>query len=98
MKDLYLIVLRHSSDDLPLFLTDDADEARAFAMRASWDDGQQDQDIVNDTSWGYASTPICFTLYVFRGGFVVKTETLRSWDAEQPGGEGEEWKEGVPAA
>lgn len=62
---LYLVRLRHSMDDLPLFIDADKDAAIAFANDAPW---QPKPELCNLLVSPDISTPIRIDVIEFRGG------------------------------
>ncbi len=77
-----MVMLRQALDDLPLYLTDDMDEATQFAMRVDWDwDGRTEEGLVLNLG---GSRPVGISLYTFKDGFVVESKMLRVYEEENP--------------
>ncbi len=60
----FLVMLRHSMDDLPLFLTGDREEAMDFARKVTEDSGEHEKEVLRLD----ASTPISAQVYEFKDG------------------------------
>lgn len=76
--DGYLVVLRHSMDDLPLMLLSSHDEAVGAATVVQPGDGENVKSLLSID----ASTPICVWVYSFRGGQMVEAEKVKEFAEE----------------
>ena len=72
----FLVLLRHTMDDFPLFLAATRDAAEAFIDAAKWD----------APDWSDASTPVSLCIVEFKDGLPVDwPEEIRRFDTEVVG-------------
>ena len=76
--DGYLVVIRHSCDDIPLLLTGSLAEAMQFASQVDEDDGEDEKAFLGID----ATTPVCVSVMHFVGGRVAKIECGKCFDDE----------------
>ena len=76
---LYLVRLRHTMDDLPLFVCDDLDAAIEFAERHSW---RATSEQMEACKMNGMSTPISIDVVEFVGGLPVRVVFVRSREGE----------------
>lgn len=69
----YMVVLRHSHDDLPLLITSDPVEAADFAKAIIEDDGENEKQILGID----CCSPSCVAIYRFVGGKLVGWDNVR---------------------
>lgn len=74
----FLVMMRHGEDDLPLFLTNDINAAKAFALNVKLDDGRDEAKILNID----ATTPMHVQVYEFRGGRLSHVWHVHSFEDE----------------
>lgn len=74
----FLVMLRHSEDDLPLLVTSDGAEAVDYAKRVLPDDGED----VKATLGIDASTPLCVWVYQFAAGKIVLATLIKEFDEQ----------------
>lgn len=74
----YLVVLRHSIDDLPLMLLPTHEEAMAAAQLVQPNDGENVKQMLSID----ARTPICVWVYSFADGLVTAAELVKEFAAE----------------
>ena len=71
----YLVMLRHANDDLPLLLTPDFEEAKAFAKNVTEEDGANEKQILKLD----ANTPIAVHVYDFRDGRLTRVLRVKDF-------------------
>lgn len=76
---MYLVVLQHSMDDIPLGLYDTKDEAIAKASRSSWYPSSQLQERLNLSD---CTTPYLMSIVTFKNGQPISREIIRSYEEE----------------
>lgn len=76
---LYLVRLRHTMDDLPLFVSDNLDAAIKFAKRQSWRATSEQMDACKMNGM---STPINIDVVEFVDGLPVRVVFVRSREDE----------------
>ena len=69
----FLVLLRHTMDDFPLFLAETLDAAEAFIDAAKWD----------APDWSKGSTPVSLCIVEFKDGLPVgRPEEIRRFDID----------------
>ena len=72
----YLVVLRHSMDDLPIKLCATIQEAKRVAQNTSADDGAGSKDVLKLDS----STPIGVDIWIFTNGMLTGCEQVKDFE------------------
>ena len=72
----YLVVIRHTCDDIPLLLTNDEQEAMDFAGKVNEDDGEAEKNLLGID----ATTPCNASVYHFRDGKLHDHQVIRDFD------------------
>ena len=78
----YLVMLRHTHDDVPLFLTVSRVEALELARNVTEEDGANECKIIGID----ATTPCGVWVYTFDGARLAKAEQIQDWTYETPAG------------
>jgi len=73
METMYLVMLRHTLDDLPVYLTPGYADARRFAEQVDATPSQQIRNVYNTD----CSTPCSVFVVTFEDGRPVKVEYVR---------------------
>lgn len=73
---IYLVLLRHTMDDLPLFITGNYVEAVAAARNADW----QPTEEIGRVFGLDCTTPVCIDVVTFEDGVPVRLETIKEYD------------------
>lgn len=77
---MFVVLLRHLSDDLPVKLCKTFDEARDFAKAMAW----MPTDHIREVFKTDISTPTCIVVVQYdESGDPVKVYHARSWEKEQ---------------
>jgi len=76
--DGYLVVLRHTMDDIPLLLTSDEQEAIDFAKTVGPDYGEREKITLN-TDCG---TPVIVAIYPFLDGKLVGMREVKDFTGD----------------
>lgn len=74
----YLVVIRHTCDDIPLLLTSDEQEAFDFAGKVNEDDGEAEKKLLGID----ATTPCNASVYKFSGGKLCDHQVARNFDED----------------
>ena len=74
----YLVLLRHTMDDLPLYVTSDRPQAEMVAKRVRPTDGAKAKAVLGVD----ASTPVCVGIVTFENGLPGKFEVVRQFELE----------------
>lgn len=80
MKKLYLVMLSHSMDDIPLAIFEKVGDAVEFAKAASWD---VPEDIANAIKTPDCTTPTIISVVMFVDGVPASRDVIRSYDDEE---------------
>jgi hypothetical protein len=75
---MYLVMLRHSEDDIPLRLFNDQESAVEFAKTVGEDDGEREKRILSID----ATTPICVAIYHFQDGVMESVDVVKDFDGD----------------
>ena len=75
----YLVTIQHSMDDVPVFLTDDRNEAMLAAHNAP-DDGMIPKKILRALGMSGPSTPGYVSIITFMDGIPVNREIVREYE------------------
>ena len=75
----YQVTIHHSMDDVPIFLTDDRNEAMLAAHNAP-DDGMIPKKILRALGMSGPSTPGYVSIITFRNGIPVNREIVREYE------------------
>lgn len=73
--NFFLVVIRHSLDDLPLLATADEAEAMHFAENATEESGTEAAAVLNLDS----STPVNLSIWVFVGGKLTESRLVKEF-------------------
>lgn len=79
-KNLYLVMLSHSMDDIPLAIFEKVGDAVEFAKAASWEVPKQIADAMNTPD---CSTPNVISVVMFVDGVPASRDVIRSYDNEE---------------
>lgn len=71
---LYLVILSHGMDDIPVQLFNDRDQAFGLAESLDWD---APEDILQRLELPQCSTPCCITVTTFRDGLPISRVIVR---------------------
>lgn len=74
----YLVLVRHTLDDLPVFLSDDKDKALAFAYKCGANSGDKAAAVLGLD----ATTPLNVTLVTFENGVPVDATFIKDLEDE----------------
>ena len=79
-KNLYLVMLSHSMDDIPLAIFEKVSDAVEFAKDASWEVPEDIADALNTPD---CSTPNVISVVMFVDGVPASRDVIRSYDDEE---------------
>ena len=79
-KNLYLVMLSHSMDDIPLAIFEKVSDAVEFEKDASWEVPEDIADALNTPD---CSTPNVISVVMFVDGVPASRDVIRSYDDEE---------------
>lgn len=76
---MFLVLLRHTIDDVPLSLHATHEEALAAALAA---DPMPPFGLLEKLGWNECSTPVCISIVEFAGGTPIRSTIVRHFDSQ----------------